>query len=45
MRAGRTCGDLGVGSTRGTFARTACVNDNPQVMAALAQRVIEATSQ
>jgi len=26
------------------FARTACVNDDPQVMAALAQRVIEATS-
>jgi len=26
------------------FARTACVNDNPQVMAALAQRVIEAIS-
>ncbi len=26
------------------FARTACVNDNPQVLAALAQRVIEASS-
>ena len=26
------------------FARTACVNDNPQVMAALAQRVIDASS-
>lgn len=26
------------------FARTACVNDNPQVMAGLAQRVIDASS-
>ncbi|HQZ35065.1 MAG TPA: ferrochelatase [Ilumatobacteraceae bacterium] len=32
-------------NTRGiAFARTACVNDNTQVMAALAQRVIEAGS-